>query len=291
MKALVTSSPLLRAVRLLFAAGLAWTVLAALAAGDLAARRTAALADEPGSSSAAIATGAPGVQPPRRRLAPHAPPSRRKPARAGRDLAERRNGRLQHHLARRRRYARLRCKREGPPPVGERRRIGSRAFRRREMACLLAGQRWDLDRADGRPRPSPPHEALRLRGLRLGAERTFRGAQRGRGDDSQGRMLERISVLPLRGKRRIVARMGENTGQHADHDGAAWSPDGRWIAYLNLEDNNGRSACTSSGRTARDSTGSFAARSSRWPGRPTARNSHSSSRRGSPASSEWTGGG
>ena len=34
--------------------------------------------------------------------------------------------------------------------------------------------------------------------------------------------------------------MGVNTGQHHDHDGAGWSPDGRWIAYLNLEDNNRR---------------------------------------------------
>jgi WD40 repeat protein len=46
LKALVSQNPLLRASRLLTAAGLAWTVLAGLAAGDLAARRTAALSDE-----------------------------------------------------------------------------------------------------------------------------------------------------------------------------------------------------------------------------------------------------
>jgi hypothetical protein len=46
MKALVPSSPMLRASRLLVAAGLAWTVLAGLAVGDSAARRTSALADD-----------------------------------------------------------------------------------------------------------------------------------------------------------------------------------------------------------------------------------------------------
>ena len=44
MKSLVSPRRPLRVSRLLVAAGLAWTVLAGLAAGDLAAQRTAALA-------------------------------------------------------------------------------------------------------------------------------------------------------------------------------------------------------------------------------------------------------
>jgi dipeptidyl aminopeptidase/acylaminoacyl peptidase len=50
----------------------------------------------------------------------------------------------------------------------------------------------------------------------------------------------RIVVFPLRGKRRIVARTGEDTGQHHDYQGPTWSPDSRWIAYLDIEDNDAK---------------------------------------------------
>jgi hypothetical protein len=52
--------------------------------------------------------------------------------------------------------------------------------------------------------------------------------------------LGRVVVLPLRGKRRVVARTGEDTGQHDDYEAPTWSPDGRWIAYLDIEDKSSK---------------------------------------------------
>lgn len=42
-----------------------------------------------------------------------------------------------------------------------------------------------------------------------------------------------ITVLPLRGRRRVVARTGPNYG---DDPSPGWSPDGRWIAYAVVDD-------------------------------------------------------
>ncbi len=239
MNALVTSSPLLRAVRLLVAAGLAWTVLAALAAGDLAARRTAALSD---NDRIVIGSNRDGV------------------IRAYSLLAD--GSRLTHLLPGGSRLVPVVISRngatvaysatwhgDGAMHVSDASGKGLRRLAKGDASgpALSRDGKWlafspdsggiSIVRTDGRGRRrlmkrcdcgvsdwAPNGRSVVLNG----------------GVETTAGTKERISVLPLRGKRRIVARMGENTGQHADHDGAAWSPDGRWIAYLNLEDNNGK---------------------------------------------------
>ena len=239
MKALVSASPLLWASRLLVAAGVAWSVLAGLAAGDLAARRTAALADEPWIVIGSNRDGALRAYSLRSdgsrltRLLPGG--SRLVPIVISRNgetvlytttwygegamYASRAGGTGLRRLAK--------GDASGPTLSGDGRWLAFSPER---------GGIW-IVRTDGRGRRplmkrcdcgvsdwAPNGRSVVLNG----------GVETPDGDG----VRERIYVLPLHGKRRVVARMGVNTGQHHDADGAAWSPDGRWIAYLNLEDNN-----------------------------------------------------
>ena len=241
MKTLVSPSPLLRASRLLVAAGLAWTVLAGLAAGDLAARRTAALADEPWiviGSNRDGALRAYSLRSDGSRLTRLLPGGSRLVP-----IVISRNGETVLYTTT--------WFGEGAMYVSRASGTGLRRLAKGDASgpALSGDGRWlafspgrggiSIVRTDGRGRRqlmkrcdcgvsdwSPNGRSVVLNG----GKETL---------DGDG-VLERISVLPLHGKRRIVARMGENTGQHHDHDGAAWSPDGRWIAYLNLEDNNRR---------------------------------------------------
>ena len=241
MKTLVSPSPLLRASRLLFAAGLAWTVLAGLAAGDLAARRTAALADEPWiviGSNRDGALRAYSLRSDGSRLTRLLPGGSRLVP-----IVISRNGETVLYTTT--------WFGEGAMYVSRASGTGLRRLAKGDASgpALSGDGRWlafspgrggiSIVRTDGRGRRqlmkrcdcgvsdwAPNGRLVVLNG----GKETL---------DGDG-VLERISVLPLHGKRRIVARMGVNTGQHHDHDGAAWSPDGSWIAYLNLEDNNRR---------------------------------------------------
>jgi Tol biopolymer transport system component len=57
---------------------------------------------------------------------------------------------------------------------------------------------------------------------------------------------ERYAVVeqPLRGKQRVLARTGANTDAFPDEYQPEWSPDGRWIAYIDYEDNERRRGLT-----------------------------------------------
>ena len=49
---------------------------------------------------------------------------------------------------------------------------------------------------------------------------------------------DRYAVVerPLRGKERVLARTGPNSYAEPDEYEPDWSPDGRWISYINYED-------------------------------------------------------
>ena len=242
MKALVSPSPLLRASRLLVAAGLAWSVLAGLAAGDLAARRTAPLAGEQWLLLASNRDGAfrgysmltegarlTSLIGARSRLVP---------------IEVSQNGATVAYLP----SYRGREPVEGPLTVSAASGRGLRRVAKEAMwATLSRDGRWiaysnDVEtvmvvRSDGRGRRrvlrgcscfvadwSPDRRSLLVE---VGVE-------------TSGGAKGRVVVVPLRGKRRVVARTGEDTGQHADYEGATWSPDGRWIAYLDIEDNGAK---------------------------------------------------
>jgi Tol biopolymer transport system component len=239
VKALVSPSFTLRASRLLVIAALAWAVLMGLAAGDLAARRTAAPV---GEQWIVFASNRDGV------------------LRGYSMLPD--GERVTPLLARGRRLVPLTMSRDGgtvaytPTWYGDGALYLSAASgggHHRVAREVLSGAvlsndgRWvaystDTDtvmlvRSDGTRRRrllrrcscyaadwSPNGKSLVLE---VGLE-TDEGAR------------GRVVVLPLRGKRRIVARTGEDTGQHENYEGATWSPDGRWIAYLDIEDNRSK---------------------------------------------------
>jgi Tol biopolymer transport system component len=236
MKALVSGSPMLRASRLLVAAGLAWTVLAGLAAGESAARRTAALADDSWiviSSNRDGGNRAYGIRPDGSRLTPLLHGRRLVP------MAVSRNGESVAYTTHW----------TGDGAIYLSRASGARLHRlaRDNVGGLTLSHdgRWiayspsDVDvvwivRSDGRGRRrvlrcscgvfdwSPNRKSLLLEAFKETAA-GFEGS---------------VVVLPLQGKRHVLARYGEDSGNHGDAEGASWSPDGRWIAYLDTEDND-----------------------------------------------------
>jgi Tol biopolymer transport system component len=236
MSAQVSASPILRAFRLLVAAGLGWTVLAGLAAGDGAARHTATRADD---SWIVIASNRDGVnraysiRPDGLRLTPLLAGRRLTPfavSRNGETVAyttywygdgpiylSRANGTGLHRVAK--------DNVGGPTLSHDGRWI---AYSPSDVAVV-----W-IVRSDGRGRRrvlrcscgvfdwSPNRKSFLLEAFKETAG-GFRGS---------------VVVQPLHGKRRVIARYGEDSGYHGDAEGASWSPDGRWIAYLDTEDND-----------------------------------------------------
>ena len=232
MNAQVSASRMLRASRLLVVAGIAWTVLAGLATGDSAARRTAAPAAD---SWIVIASNRDGVN---RAYSIRPDGSRLTPLLRGRRLVPiqvSRNGETVGYTP----------EWFGDGPIYLSRASGAGLHRVAKDnvgggPTLAHDGRWiayspsergrRLDRPIRRTRASTP-APLQLRCLRLVAEPKVVVA---RGIQRHGRRSEAgsVVVLPLHGKRRVVARYGEDTGQHHDAEGATFSANGRWIAYL-----------------------------------------------------------
>jgi Tol biopolymer transport system component len=235
MRTLVSVSTKLR---LLLVAALAWTALAGLAAGDGAARRTSALADD---SWIVISSNRDGVN---RAYSVRPDGSRLTPLLAGRRLVPvmvSRNGETVAYttdwtgegavyLSRASGGGLHRVAKDnvgGPTLSHDGRWI---AYSPSDVAVV-----W-IVRADGRGRRrllrctcgvfdwSPNGKSVLLEAFKETA-----GGYRGS-----------VVVLPLNGKRRVIARYGEDSGYHGDAEGATWSPDGRWIAYLDTEDNDAK---------------------------------------------------
>jgi Tol biopolymer transport system component len=227
---------MLRAARLLVAGGLAWTVLAGLAAGDGAAERNAALADD---SWIVIASNRDGVI---RAYSVRPDGSRLTPLLRGRRLVPMQVSRNGETVA----YT-THWSGEGAIYLSRGSGAGLHRVARDSVggATLSQDGRWiayspsDVDvvwivRSDGRGRRrllhcscgafdwSPNGKSLLLEAFK----ETFGGYNGA------------VVVMPLRGKRRVIARYGEDSGYHGDAEGASWSPDGRWIAYLDTEDND-----------------------------------------------------
>ena len=53
-----------------------------------------------------------------------------------------------------------------------------------------------------------------------------------------------VVVRPLRGKPRVLARTGPNDDAYAEEYQPDWSPDGRWISYINLENKERKNGLT-----------------------------------------------
>jgi Tol biopolymer transport system component len=53
-----------------------------------------------------------------------------------------------------------------------------------------------------------------------------------------------IVVQPLRGRARVLVRTGQNEDDYQEAYEPKWSPSGRWIAYLNVEDNRRKNGLT-----------------------------------------------
>jgi Tol biopolymer transport system component len=235
MRTLVSPSPMLRVSRLVVAAGLAWSAFAGLAAGDSAARRTAALADD---SWIVISSNRDGVN---RAYSVRPDGSRLTPLLAGRRLVPMMVSGNRETIA----YT---TEWYGDGPIYLSRASGNGLHRVVKDnvggPTLSRDGRWiayspiaDLVwivRADGRGR-------RRLLRCFCGA---YDWSPNGRSllleaaKDTGGGYEGAVVVLPLGGKRHVIARMGENSGYHADTEGATWSPDGRWIAFLNTEDDD-----------------------------------------------------
>jgi WD40 repeat protein len=235
MRTLVSLSTKLQ---LLLVAALAWTALAGLAAGDSAARRNAALADD---SWIVISSNRDGVN---RAYSVRPDGSRLTPLLDGRRLvpiAVSRNGEAVAYtthwtgegaiyLSRASGAGLHRVAKDsvgGPTLSHDGRWI---AYSPTDVAVV-----W-IVRSDGRRRRrlfrcdcgafdwSPNGRSLLLEAFRETLA-GYKGA---------------VVVRPLRGKRRVIARYGEDSGNHGDAEGATWSPDGRWIAYLDTEDNDAK---------------------------------------------------
>ena len=232
MNALVSASPMLRASRLVVAAGLAWTVLAGLAAGDGAARRTAALADD---YRIVISSNREGKTRPYSILS------------NGSGLAP--------LLAGGRRLM----------PVAVSRNGGTIAFTGGLGLADPTGPIW-ISRADGTglhrlvkgdafgPILSPDGRFVAFSPQRGGVS-LVRMDGRGRrsllsrrfccaadwSPDGKALLVDEgdtILIVPLHGKRRVIARTGpiEDASLGTEQTIAKWSPNGRWIAFLNTED-------------------------------------------------------
>jgi len=239
MRTLVSPSPMLRVSRLVVAAGLAWTALAGLAAGDSAARHTAAPAD---NSWIVIASNRDGVN---RAYSVRLDGSRLTPLLAGRSrlvpFVVSRNGETVAYTTESFGDGAMYVSRasgaglhrvakdniDGPTLSHDGRWIAyspSSVYvvwivrsdghgRRRLLRCSCGAFDW-----------SPNGKSLLLEAYKETA------------DGATGSVV----VLPLHGKRRVVARYGEDTGQHHDAEGATFSSNGRWIAYLDIEDNDAK---------------------------------------------------
>jgi Tol biopolymer transport system component len=66
----------------------------------------------------------------------------------------------------------------------------------------------------------------------------FGGAQ---GRDADGYPIAAVVVQPLHGKRRVLMRSGPTSGTQVHNHEPKWSPNGRWIAFINSEDDSRRS--------------------------------------------------
>ncbi|MEP6909402.1 MAG: hypothetical protein ABI896_03090 [Actinomycetota bacterium] len=53
-----------------------------------------------------------------------------------------------------------------------------------------------------------------------------------------------VVVQPLRGKAHVIVRIGKNEDDNQELYQPKWSPSGRWIAYLNVEDNRRKNGLT-----------------------------------------------
>jgi Tol biopolymer transport system component len=237
MKALVSGSPMLRASRLLVAAGLAWTVLAGLAAGESAARRTAALS---GDSWIVISSNRDGVN---RAYSIRPDGSRLTPLLRGRRLVPMvvsQNGEMIAYAPNWAGDGAIYVSRGSGTGLSKvvKDQIGGPAFSHdgRWLAYSpIADVVW-IVRSDGRGR-------RRLLRCTCGA---FDWSPNGKSllleayKETDSGASGKVVVVPLHGKRRVVARYGEDTGQHHDAEGATFSPNGRWVAYLDIEDNDAK---------------------------------------------------
>ncbi len=238
MNAQVSASRMLRASRLLVVAGIAWTVLAGLATGDSAARRTAAPAAD---SWIVIASNRDGVN---RAYSIRPDGSRLTPLLRGRRLVPiqvSQNGEAVAYTTH--------WTGEGAIYLSRASGAGLHRLAKDSVGGLTLSHdgRWivyspsSVDvvwivRSDGRGRRrlfrcscgafdwSPNGKSLLLEAFKETLA-GYKGA---------------VVVRPLRGKRRVIARYGEDSGNHGDAEGATWSPDGRWIAYLDTEDNDAK---------------------------------------------------
>jgi Tol biopolymer transport system component len=223
---------MLRASRLLVAAGIAWTVLAGLAAGDGAARRTAALADDyriiitsnrdgktrpysilsNGSGLAPLLAGG-------RRLMPVAV------SRNGETVAFSGDGDLQ----------------DPSGPIWTSRTDGT-GLRR-----LVKGNPSGPTLSPNGTLVAFSHESGGISVVRAdgrGRRRVLSPRSCCPADWSpNGKALlvdegEALLVLPLHGRRRVILRTGpiEDVTIGNEQTMAQWSPTGRWIAFLNVED-------------------------------------------------------
>ena len=88
-----------------------------------------------------------------------------------------------------------------------------------------------------------------LRRLTSGGEQAFHWSPSGKAlvyvrviDTNNDRFA--VVVRPLRGKPRVLARTGPNDDAYPEEYQPDWSPDGRWISYINLENKERKNGLT-----------------------------------------------